>query len=234
MPARFGDQILDQIKAIFRGSEAPGLDVAVAVSGEVVLRSCFGVCDSRTKQPLTRGRLFRAKGFVKPLLGLLYMELEREGRLSLDAPVEDMSQELDVDMCSCARGRTLRELLALFACSASMRCDLEDTPSGPIHRESEIYRLLRAVAEKATGRTLSDLMEELVLRRLQLDGMCFEVAAGQGGGEGSPAWPGPHRRPGPGARKRLRSHSGGPGLAGGGEKRRLRSGRGAMPDVVSG
>lgn len=67
----------------------PGVSVAVLEGGEVAWAKGYGVADVVTGEPVTVLTLFQAASISKPVAAMAALRLVEEGRLSLDAPVND-------------------------------------------------------------------------------------------------------------------------------------------------
>lgn len=64
--------------------KAPGMSVAVARAGKMVLQRGFGVADVETKAPVTPDHLFRIASVSKPFTSAAIFSLIEQSRLSLD------------------------------------------------------------------------------------------------------------------------------------------------------
>jgi len=67
----------------------PGLSVAVVQNGEFVWSGGFGMADLENSVPATVETLFRLGSISKPLTAVGAMELWQQGKLDLDAPVQN-------------------------------------------------------------------------------------------------------------------------------------------------
>lgn len=71
-------------------SGAPGLAVSVGLKGEMVWSQGFGFADLEQQVPVDPARsLFRNGSTVKPMTAVAALQLHEEGRLDLDASVQD-------------------------------------------------------------------------------------------------------------------------------------------------
>jgi CubicO group peptidase (beta-lactamase class C family) len=86
----------------------PGLQLAVAVDGEVVLDAAWGVADVSTGEPLRTDHLFRVASHSKTFTAVAVAQLVARGQLRFDDPLEAYVPELE----GAAVGRiTVREAL---------------------------------------------------------------------------------------------------------------------------
>ncbi len=67
----------------------PAVSVAVIEEGEIVWAKAWGVADTGTGSPATVETLFQAASISKPVGALAALSLVEEGRLELDAPIND-------------------------------------------------------------------------------------------------------------------------------------------------
>lgn len=86
---------LDSIFADYqRDNHIPGLVYGVVIDGRLAHVRSFGVQDLKSRRPVTPGTLFRIASMTKAFTALGLLSLRDQGRLSLDAPVEDYVPEL--------------------------------------------------------------------------------------------------------------------------------------------
>ncbi|MCC6770906.1 MAG: serine hydrolase [Gemmatimonadaceae bacterium] len=69
--------------------KVPGVSIAVADSGRIVWARSFGVKEAGTTDSVTPTTIFQAASISKPVAATGMMRLVQEGKLSLDAPVND-------------------------------------------------------------------------------------------------------------------------------------------------
>jgi serine beta-lactamase-like protein LACTB len=75
-------------RALLAGNDIPGLSVAVAVAGEIAWAEGFGWADVDNRRPVTPLTRFRLGALSKPVTAMAAARLHDEGRLDLDAPVQ--------------------------------------------------------------------------------------------------------------------------------------------------
>ncbi|MEM9083862.1 MAG: serine hydrolase domain-containing protein, partial [Planctomycetota bacterium] len=81
------------IESALGASDIPGAAVVVCTSDEVIYAKAFGVADA-SGSPVTVDTPFQIGSISKSFVGLVFAQLEEEGRLSLDAPVTDSLPDL--------------------------------------------------------------------------------------------------------------------------------------------
>jgi serine beta-lactamase-like protein LACTB, mitochondrial len=74
--------------SLFAAARVPGMQVAVAVDGRIVLSESFGYADFDRKAPVTADTRFEIGSVSKPLTAAAAMRLTERGALDLDAPVQ--------------------------------------------------------------------------------------------------------------------------------------------------
>ena len=70
--------------------DVPGVSLAVIDDGRIVLARGYGLADKESEQTVTATTLFQAASISKPVAALGALSLVEEGRLSLDAPVNEV------------------------------------------------------------------------------------------------------------------------------------------------
>ena len=78
------------IEARMRELRVPGVSVAVIHEGRIDWAAGYGVRDAATQEPVTTETLFQAASISKPVSALVTLSLAQEGRLDIDAPVNDL------------------------------------------------------------------------------------------------------------------------------------------------
>ncbi len=90
-PSRFVE-VVDQARALVRQDWAekgyPGIAIAVSVEGETVWSEGFGYADLEHRVPIWPTSKFRIGSVSKPLTAAAVAQLYEQGRLDLDAPVQ--------------------------------------------------------------------------------------------------------------------------------------------------
>jgi CubicO group peptidase (beta-lactamase class C family) len=92
-PPRIDSALTDaceaRLAAFVAERRIPGLAVAVGWHDHVVWSAAFGVTDLETKAPVTDTSVFPLGSTSKPLTALVLGQLVEEGRLDLDAPIQE-------------------------------------------------------------------------------------------------------------------------------------------------
>jgi len=102
--------ILDRMKRY----NVPGVSVAVLAEGRVLWAKGYGVMDADTKEPVTAETLFVAGSISKPVAAMGALKLVEEGRIGLDAPINDAltTWKLPENELTAGHPVTLRQLLS--------------------------------------------------------------------------------------------------------------------------
>jgi|GEM_PF-5483348 len=180
-PAQSNSLLLPQqleslVNARFKGTECPGLSVAVALRNRIVFSKALGNADLEQDVPLTTASVHRLASLSKPITGTIIMDLVEQRKLELDASVRKYLPDLPATY----QKVTLRHLLShqsglryadeadvLFSTQhyATSREALTDIkvypprfePGAKVEYSSLGFTALGAAAEAATGRSFSQL-----------------------------------------------------------------------------
>src|SRR3989441_10645547 len=90
VPAAYADVVARERTLVCQrlATQIPGVQVAVAVNGQLVWSEGFGYADAERKEPVTRETQFRIGSVSKPLTATAVALLYEQGKLDLDAPVQ--------------------------------------------------------------------------------------------------------------------------------------------------
>ncbi|MBN1137785.1 MAG: serine hydrolase [Anaerolineae bacterium] len=192
--ADFGD-LEQSIEAQMKAGQVPGLALAAVQDGEIVYAQGLGVASVETGLPVTPDTLFRIGSITKPLTATAIMRLVQAGKLDLDRPVREYVPWLTFSDESAAERITLRLLL-----SHSAGLPTDHNPIGrrdpealeayvrdqiPTYRfiapPGKLYsyanpgpRLAGYVAQVASGRLYTELMQDLVFDPLEMRRTIFD------------------------------------------------------------
>jgi CubicO group peptidase (beta-lactamase class C family) len=90
-----------------RERKIPGLQAAVVRDGKIVLLKSFGIADVQNSVPVTSKSVFAINSCTKAFTGVAIMQLVKEGKLDLSAPVSRYLDDLPVEW----QPVTIRQLL---------------------------------------------------------------------------------------------------------------------------
>jgi CubicO group peptidase (beta-lactamase class C family) len=92
----------------------PGMSVSVITDGEIVFSRAYGLADVENNVPATPASEFRTASIAKPMTAIAAMQLAREGKLDLDAPVQQYCPAFPTKRSAAGKDWpvTTRELLA--------------------------------------------------------------------------------------------------------------------------
>jgi CubicO group peptidase (beta-lactamase class C family) len=90
----------------------PGISIAVIENSEIAWTKEYGVVDASSNAPVTAESLFQAASISKPVTALAALHLVQEGKLSLDANINDALRSWKLPAHSAGYTATLRGLLS--------------------------------------------------------------------------------------------------------------------------
>lgn len=193
-PPRFAE-VVDSARALVRHDlvekNHPGLAIAVSVAGQTVWSEGFGYADLEHRVPIWPTTKFRIGSISKPLTAAAVAQLYEQGRLDLDAPVQQYvpsfpekrwpltTRQLGghlggvrhyrgVEFLSSTPYETVENSLTIFAGDTLLH-----EPETRYAYSSYGWNLISAVVEGASGRAFLDYMREEVFEPL---GMHHTVA----------------------------------------------------------
>jgi CubicO group peptidase (beta-lactamase class C family) len=175
----------------------PGVSIAVFEDSRIVWSRAYGLLDADFGDPVTPDPLFQAASITKPVAAVVAMRLVQEGRLDLDADVNEYLRSWRVPENEFTRTEkvTARRLLSHQAgltvggfrgyapdvAVPTILQVLDGSPpanSPPIRVDREPgsgyrysgggYTVLQLLIEEITGRPLAELADELVFEPLQM------------------------------------------------------------------
>ena len=132
----------------------PGMSAAIARDGEIVWARGFGYADVENKVAATPETAYHLASLTKTFASTLILQLEKEGKLSLDEPVSKYGVEAE------AEGEVLVRHL--------MTHTSEGVPGAAYKYNGNRFLLLGQVLEKASGQTFWQLLQERIVGPLGL------------------------------------------------------------------
>jgi len=181
--------------AAMREKRIPGMTVAVAVDERVIWSEGFGFADIASKSPACPETRFRIGSVSKPITAAAMARLYEAGKLELDAPIQRYAVAFpdkgypitarqlaghragirhyrdDTEAFNTRHFANVNESLELFRDDS-----LLFTPGDGHHYSSYGYVLLSAVLEGASGLSFDRVLEQYVLRPLDLTRTGLDVA----------------------------------------------------------
>ena len=76
------------ISKFMTANKAPGISVAVVENGQYAWSAGFGMADLENSVPATSATLYRLASISKPITAIAAMQLWKQGKLDIDAPVQ--------------------------------------------------------------------------------------------------------------------------------------------------
>lgn len=188
-PARFVE-VVDSARALARQDWAeksyPGIAIAVSVEGETVWAKGFGYADLEHRVPIWPTSKFRIGSVSKPLTAAAVAQLYEQGRLDLDAPVQQYvpdfpekrwpltTRQLGGHLGGIRHYRGVEFLSSDAYPSVDKSLEIFEgdpllhEPGSKYQYSSYGWNLISAVVEGASGRDFLDYMREEVFRKLDM------------------------------------------------------------------
>jgi serine beta-lactamase-like protein LACTB len=171
-------------EALLNTAHLPGLSIAVMKGGKVVYAEAFGYADMEKKIPVTTSTQFRTASVAKMLTATATGKLVQEGKLDLNADVQQYVPEFpvkeypitirqlaghlsglphynDLDKVENRFYSTVKDGLSVFAHEA-----LLSKPGTVYDYSTHGFTLLSAAIEKASGMTYLDYMKNGIFKPL--------------------------------------------------------------------
>ena len=188
-PSRFVE-VVDSARALVRHDWAekayPGIAIAVSVEGETVWSEGFGYADLEHRVPIWPTSKFRIGSVSKPLTAAAVAQLYEQGRLDLDAPVQQYVPDFPekrwplttrqlgghlggirhyrgVEFLSSDAYPSVDESLTIFEDDSLLH-----EPGTKYQYSSYGWNLISAVVEGASEQHFLDYMREEVFRKLNM------------------------------------------------------------------
>jgi len=172
-----------------------GTAVAVLADGKLVFSGAFGLADREAKRPVTPATRFGIASITKAFTGVALLALHQQGRIDLDAPIEQYVPDFpkhpegEITLRHLAShlggirhwGRErnaalyarhlddVRDILPLFRDSA-----FAQPPGKGYHYSSYGYNLLAMAIQAAAGMPFTRYVEEAVIRPLGIAATAFD------------------------------------------------------------
>jgi len=200
--AAFVRQVIERTPVYLKDFGVPGGAVAVIEKGEVVLARGFGTADAATGRAVANDTLFNIGSTSKSVAAWGAMRLVREGRLSLDEPVDARLKRWHLPASAYpVAGVTLRRLLSHTAglsvsgyrgwgpddilptleqslsgqTNGAGGLTLVEAPGGRMAYSGGGYTLMQLLVEETAGRPFADYMRDSVLRPLGMTDSSFSL-----------------------------------------------------------
>jgi CubicO group peptidase (beta-lactamase class C family) len=183
---------IDKILAFYESSGKVNAAVLVAEKGKVIYKKAFGYADFEKKTPNETDAKFYIYSLTKPFTAVLIMQLVEEGKLKLDGTITDYLPyyrkdsgekvtihhllththgipEADVSDLPPKISYSVEEFITKY-----LSGDLEFEP-GSQFKYSGLpgYAILGAIIEKVTGKTYKEVLEEKILKPLDMKNSGF-------------------------------------------------------------
>ena len=191
---RLGD-IDKQVEQAIADFKVPGVAIAVVADGEIIKSAGYGVRDVERSLPVTPDTQFSIGSSTKAFTSFVIGSLVDEGKLDWDDPIKEVLPTWETSDAYLTDNGTLRDLLShrtglarhelIWLGNPDLTSDelLETLPHlemGKTFREGFIYNNLMyaiagVVAEKASGKSWSELVQNRVLDKLEMGNTSLDI-----------------------------------------------------------
>ncbi len=158
------------LPGLMREAEIPGLAIATVSGGKLAWHGNFGVKNSKTGEPVTEETIFEAASLSKPVFTYAVLKLVDQGKLALDAPLSTYLSKPYIEGDDRLNKITARFVLSHRTGFPNWRGDgplkIFFTPGERFSYSGEGFVYLQTVVEKIAGKSLEEVMNELVFTPL--------------------------------------------------------------------
>jgi CubicO group peptidase (beta-lactamase class C family) len=171
-----------------------GAAIDVSQNGEILYQMGFGVCDLKTKEPVTPDTIFGIASISKSFTAMAIMKLAEEGKLSLDDPVIKYLPEFKLHKIENMKSVKIHHLLSHTAGLPPMRrreelnkfndhlehlaaeeYELLGLPGQYFSYCNDTFLLLGAIIERLKGRLYRRYITECILEPLHMHRSTFSL-----------------------------------------------------------
>jgi CubicO group peptidase (beta-lactamase class C family) len=176
----------EQIKTYLQDAFVPGISMAVIEKGRISWQGAFGEKNAETGEPVAETTVFEAASMSKPVFSYGVLKLVDKGMLDLDKPLADYLAGADlksiyppVASTSDARWKKITARMVLthrtgfpnWFGTSGLRFVYD--PGQRFSYSGEGFSLLGAAVTVITGRSLNEIIQELVFDPLQMKASSF-------------------------------------------------------------
>ncbi len=198
-------QSVDQrIEKVMKADHIPGMSAALVHHQHVILNKGYGEADISKKIKADADTRYEIASNTKAFTGLAVLELAKQGKLKLDAPVSDYIPWLHFTYQGQKKAVTLKMLLAQTSgiddqlsddqegevpksrdnltgrVKSLNHAELQSAPGETFNYANNNYNILGLVIEKATGQSYEDYMHQHFLTPLQMQHSFFKTDKDKG------------------------------------------------------
>ena len=161
--------------------EIPGVSLAIIKNGRVIYHQTYGVKNTYTMEPVDESTLFEAASITKTVFAFAVNSLAEKGIIDLDKPLYQYLPFEEIAYDDRYKLMTARHVLCHQTGFPNWaynnpdgRLDLKFTPGTGYGYSGEGFEYLKRVVEKITGKPVLTVLEEEVIKPLDLKNMYFE------------------------------------------------------------
>lgn len=161
------------IDQLIQKYEVPGLSIAILQDGKTVYQGLHGVKANDTHSPINENTIFEAASLSKPLFALAVLKLVEQGKLELDAFAHTYLPYDDIAYDERYKKITIRMLLSHQGGFPNWRngqqLKILFEPGSQFQYSGEGFTYLTKIVEQLTGKSLNQVMQELIFSPLQMN-----------------------------------------------------------------
>ena len=171
------NKIDDFIHAYIDFYEIPGVSLAIIENGKVSYHNTYGVVNTYTQKPVTSETIFEAASITKPVFAFAVMCLAEKGIIDLDKPLYQYLPFEEISYDERYRKITARMVLSHKTGFPNWRrgkMKLLFAPGTAFGYSGEGFEYLKRVVEHITSKEIVEILNEEVLKPLELKNIYFE------------------------------------------------------------
>lgn len=171
-------RLTKSIPARLNDSQVPGLQIALIREARVIWSQGFGTRSVTGKEPVNTETVFEAASLSKPAFAYMALKLCELGKLGLDTPLTEYMPEPFIPDEPRLKLITARMVLSHSSGLSHARppgapLTIGFTPGTDFSYSAPGFQYLQIVIERLTGRGLSELMDEYLLKPLGMSNSSF-------------------------------------------------------------
>ncbi|MDN5215518.1 serine hydrolase domain-containing protein [Fulvivirgaceae bacterium BMA12] len=161
--------------------DIPGASLALIKNGQIIYHKTYGLKNTSTKAPVDEKTLFEAGSITKPVFAFVVCRLAEKGILDLDKPLhlylpfEDVAHDDRYKLITARHVLSHRTGFPNWAKrNEKGQFDLRFTPGTDFGYSGEGFEYLKRVVERVTKKDIGIILEEELLKPLNLAHFYFE------------------------------------------------------------
>lgn len=172
------DEFMNERMSFF---EIPGASLSIIKDNKIIYTQEYGVTNTNTKKTISPKTLFEAGSITKLVFAFAVMRLYERGEIDLDKPIYEYlpSKEIDDDRYKLM---TTRHILSHQSGMSNWpkkdengKFKLNFIPGTQYGYSGKAYEYLKEVIETITSKSIDVILQEEVLKPLQIENMYFKI-----------------------------------------------------------